>query len=116
MELLVLRVISVLYYIGYVVGFVWTTPPMFEAFTLVVSVMVALVLVYRFNVWSGYKKFTRADQEMVLFAAGFVLVSSFTEYLSAWKESMKKELNRIRGDGRDPAFGLEVDAKDELIE
>jgi hypothetical protein len=116
MELIVLRVISVLYYIGYVMGFLWTTPPMFEAFTFVVSVMVALLLMYRFNLWSDYKKFTRADQEMVLFAAGFVLVSSFTEYISALKEMMKKELNRIRGDGRDPAFGFEVDAKDQLIQ
>jgi len=104
--LTVFRIVSVLYYIGFVVGFLWTTPPIFVTFTFVVKVMMAMFLIYRFNMWSDYKKFTRLDQEMVLFVAGFILVSSFTDYINHFLEKVKKELNRIRGVGGDPAFGF----------
>jgi len=88
-ELWVLRVISMLYYLGFVIGFIWTHPPMFATFTFVVKVAMALFLIYRFNSFNDYKKFTQLDREIVMFSAGFILVSSFTDYINQVVERVK---------------------------
>jgi len=89
-ELWVLRVISLLYYLGFVIGFFMARPPMFATFTFVVKVAMALFLIYRFNPWTEYKKFTEFDREIVMFSAGFILVSSFTDYINHFIDTVVK--------------------------
>ncbi len=88
-ELWALRTISITYYIGFLIGFIWTRPPLFATFTFVVKVAMALFLLYRFNMFTDYKKFTQVDREIVLFAAGFILVSSFTDYINQFVEVIR---------------------------
>jgi hypothetical protein len=62
---------------------------MFATFTFVVKVAMALFLIYRFNSFNDYKKFTQLDREIVMFSAGFILVSSFTDYINQVVERVK---------------------------
>ena len=89
-ELWLLRTISILYYLGFMIGFFWARPPMFAEFMFTVKVVMALFLVYRFNSFTDYKKFTQFDREIVMFSAGFVLVSSFAEYIDPFVERVKR--------------------------
>jgi hypothetical protein len=48
----------------------------------------ALFLFYRFNPLTDYKKFTELDREIVMFVAGFILVSSFTDYINQFVQKV----------------------------
>jgi hypothetical protein len=56
----------------------------------VVKVSMALFLLYRFNHFTGNHPFTKLDREIVLFSAGFILVSSFTDYINHFVERIQK--------------------------
>ena len=98
-KLYVLRMISVIYWLFlvlFIIGFFKAPPPLFISFTFVVKVSMALFLLYRFNPYSDYKKFTRVDQEIVLFVAGFILVASFTDYINRFTDRLKQTLSEWR--------------------
>ena len=80
------RLGSFLYYLGFVIGFFWTRPPVFATFTFAFKVILAVFLLYRFKT---EKKITRLDREIVLFSAGFILVSSFTDYINQFLEKLR---------------------------
>lgn len=91
-KLYVLRVIGRIYWfflVLFIIGFFQAPPPLFTTFTFFVKVSMALFLIYRFNPYSDYKKFTRVDQEIVLFVAGFILVASFTDYINQFIEKIR---------------------------
>ena len=91
-KLYLLHLISAIYWtflVLFVVGFFKTPPPLFTTFTFVVKVSMALFLLYRFNPYSDYKRFTRVDQEIVLGVAGFILVASFTDYINHFIDKVK---------------------------
>ena len=94
-ELWALRTISLLYYLGFVIGFFMARPPLFATFTFVVKVAMALFLIYRFNSFNDYKKFTEIDREIVMFSAGFILVSSFTDYINMFVDTVVKSLGNV---------------------
>ena len=89
-ELWALRTISLVYDLGFVIGFFMSRPPLFATFTFVVKVAMALFLIYRFNSFNDYKKFTEIDREIVMFSAVFILVSSFTDYINMFVDTVVK--------------------------
>ena len=101
-ELWIFRLISFIYYAIFIFGFIWSRPPIFASITFVVKVSMALFLFYRFNPLTDYKKFTELDREIVMFVAGFILVSSFTDYINQF---VQKVLPVIRTN-KDPVLTL----------
>lgn len=85
-SLFALRVIGYVYtsfMVLFILGFFQSTPPVFNNFTFVLKVLMALFLVYRFNPYFNHQTtFTKLDREIIMFSALFVLVSSFTDYIN----------------------------------
>jgi hypothetical protein len=80
----------------FVIGFFQTTPPVFVTFTFVLKVVMALFLVYRFNpMFNHHKTFSKLDQEIIMFSAFFILVSSFTDYVNLFLNTAQKIVGNI---------------------
>jgi len=80
----------------FIVGFYRTTPDVFVTFTFVFKVLMALFLIYRFNPYFNKSfRFNKFDQEIILFSAFFVLVSSFTDYTHLFLEKAQNLVTRI---------------------
>lgn len=85
-----------LFIVLFIVGFFKTTPQGFTTFTFVIKVLMALFLVYRFNPYFNKKiTFTKLDQEIILFSAFFILVSSFTDYVNYFLGKVQKIVSTI---------------------
>jgi len=98
-SLFAVRMIGYIYtgfMILFIIGFFQTTPPVFVTFTFVLKVVMALFLVYRFNpIFNHQKTFTKLDQEIIMFSAFFILVSSFTDYVNQFLSSAQKIVGGI---------------------
>jgi hypothetical protein len=89
--------IYTLFLVLFIVGFFQTRPPVFETFTFVVKVVMALFLLYRFNPYVNKRfHFTKLDQEIILFSAFFILVSSFTDYINEFVDEIQAIVLRMR--------------------
>jgi len=98
-SLLAIRMIGYVYtafMVLFIVGFFQATPPVFVTFTFILKVVMALFLVYRFNpIFNQHKTFTKLDQEIIMFSAFFILVSSFTDYVNQVLNSAQKIVGGI---------------------
>jgi hypothetical protein len=98
-SLFLLRMIGYVYtafMILFILGFFQTTPPVFNTFTFVLKVVMAIFLVYRFNPYfNNHTTFTPLDREIIMFSAFFILVSSFTDYVNYFIHTAQKVVTGI---------------------
>ena len=98
-SLFLLRLIGYIYTIFmilFIVGFFQVTPPLFNNFTFVLKVFTALFLIYRFNPYMNHKTtFTALDRELIMFAAIFILLASFTDLVNDVLHSAQKIVGGI---------------------
>jgi hypothetical protein len=60
------------------------------------NVFMALFLLYRFNPYFNHRiTFTKLDREIIIFSAGFILLSSFTEYVNDFLFTAQKVVVEI---------------------
>ncbi len=79
----------------FIVGFYTTPPILFEAFTLVVKVAMAIFLFVRFNPYRKEKIFTEVDRRIILYTAYFILLSSFTDYNNQFMTAIQTTVTKI---------------------
>lgn len=98
-SLFALRAYSVLYavlMILFLVGFFQTTPPFFNTLTFWLKIFTALFLIYRFNPYFNVKNsITPLDREFVMFAAFFILLASFTDYVNDFLQNAKRWVGSV---------------------
>jgi hypothetical protein len=81
----------------FLVGFYTTTPPAFQKFSFMVQVATALFLVFRFNPYRKEKQLTSVDRRIILYAAYFILLSSFTDYINLFMVQFQKIVTETTG-------------------
>jgi hypothetical protein len=80
----------------FIVGFFQSTPPIFNTITFILKVVTALFLIYRFNpIMNVRTTFTKLDRELIMFAAFFILVASFTDYINDFLHSIQNAVGKI---------------------
>ena len=98
-SLLAVRIVGYIYtvfMILFIVGFFQTTPVVFNHFTFVLKVFTALFLIYRFNPYMNHQTtFTALDRELIMFAAIFILLASFTDYVNDFLHNAQKIVGGI---------------------
>ena len=82
----------------FLIGFYTTTPPVFQAFTFVVKVIMAIFLFIRFNPYRKEKRLTEVDRTIILYSAYFILLSSFTDYINLFLSKVQKIVTETTGD------------------
>jgi len=82
----------------FLVGFYTTTPPVFQAFTFVVKVVMAIFLLIRFNPYRKEKQLTVIDRKIILYTAYFMLLSSFTDYVNLFLAKVQKMVTETTGE------------------
>jgi hypothetical protein len=82
----------------FLIGFYKTTPYLFQTFTFVVKIIMALFLLYRFNPYWKENRLTQLDRTIILYAAYFILLSSFTDYLNSIMIRLQKVISETSGD------------------
>ena len=74
----------------FIIGFFQTKPQPFEDFHFVVSVIIGLFLIYRFNHYRKYKiHFTELDQKICYSAGIYIIVSSFINIINTYTEKVR---------------------------
>jgi hypothetical protein len=81
----------------FLVGFYTTTPPAFQTFSFMVQVATALFLLVRFNPYRKEKQLTSVDRTIILYAAYFILLSSFTDYINLFMLKFQKIVTETTG-------------------
>jgi len=98
-SLVVVRVVGYMYTIFmilFIVGFFQTTPLVFNQFTFVLKVFTALFLIYRFNPYMNHTTtFTALDRELIMFAAIFILLASFTDFVNDFLHNAQRIVGGI---------------------
>jgi hypothetical protein len=108
---MLLRLIGVIYtvmMILFMVGFYKTTPPVFQTFTFVVKVCMAIFLLFRFNPYIKKRTFTEVDREIILYSAYFILLSSFTDYVNIFLVRMQKFVTETTGEIMQRLYKLNI--------
>ncbi len=82
----------------FLVGFYQTTPPVFQLFTVFLKVVVSLFLLVRFNPYRTNKVLTELDRNIILYAAYFILLSTFTDYINMILMKFQKLVTETTGD------------------
>lgn len=98
-SLFALRLFSYVYAVLmglFILGFFQSTPPFFNTVTFVLKVITALFLIYRFNPYMNVRTtFTKLDRELIMFAAFFILVASFTDYVNDFLHGIKNVVGQL---------------------
>ena len=81
----------------FLIGFYTTTPPVFQSFTFVVKVIMAIFLFVRFNPYRKEKRLTEIDRTIILYTAYFILLSSFTDYIHLFLGKVQKIVTETTG-------------------
>jgi len=81
----------------FLVGFYTTTPPAFQTFSFMVQVTVALFLLVRFNRYRKEKQLNSSDRTIIMYAAYFILLSSFTGYINLFMVKFQKLVTETTG-------------------
>ena len=93
LQIKVLRLISRISWlllILFLIGYINSPPSVFVTFTFVLKVILSIVLIYRFNSYRKTKvKFTELDRKIVYSCALFILLTSFTEYITYFTERIR---------------------------
>jgi hypothetical protein len=85
--------ISWILLILFLIGYINSPPSLFITFTFVLKVFLSLVLIYRFNSYRETKvKFTELDRKIVYSCALFILLTSFTDYITYITETLRDKL------------------------
>ena len=93
MILKVISRISWLILILFVIGYIKSPPEIFISLTFVLKVLLSLFLIYRFNSYRETKvKFTELDRKIVYSCALFILLTSFTEYVTYFTEKIREHV------------------------
>jgi hypothetical protein len=82
----------------FLIGFYTTTPPVFQAFTSVIKVVMAIFLFIRFNLYRKEKRLTDIDRTIILYTAYFILLSSFTDYINLFLSKVQKIVTETTGE------------------
>ena len=82
----------------FLVGFYKTTPPVFQSFTMILKIGIALFLILRFFPYQKNKTFSELDRKLILYAAYFILLSTFTDYVNLIMMKFQKIVTETTGD------------------
>lgn len=83
--------ISWLILILFLIGYLNSPPEIFITFTFVLKVILSIFLIYRFNSYRDTKiKFTELDRKIVYSCALFILLTSFTDYITYFTEIIRE--------------------------
>jgi hypothetical protein len=72
-----------------IVGFFQTPPAIFVTFTFLLKVFLGCFLIYRFNSYRSKVSFTELDRKIAFSAGSFILLISFTDYVSMFTDELK---------------------------
>jgi hypothetical protein len=77
----------------FIIGYINTPPEVFVSFTFVLKVILSIFLIYRFNSYRETKvKFTELDRKIVYSCALFILLTSFTDYVTYFTEKIREKV------------------------
>ena len=82
----------------FLVGFYKTTPPVFQFFTMLLKIGIALFLILRFIPYQKNKDLTEIDRKLILYAAYFIILSTFTDYINVIMMKFQKIVTETTGD------------------
>jgi hypothetical protein len=80
---------SAIFIVMYIIGFIGAPPAIFITFTFILKIVIAVTLVYKFGYNPTYK-YTELDRRIIIMLSIFMLVMSFTDYMNAMINDIKK--------------------------
>ena len=66
----------------FIYGIVYNEPQMFVQLSFIITIIIALYLMYRFNHFRRTRKITLMDQKMCSFAGFYLIITSFGDIIT----------------------------------
>jgi hypothetical protein len=90
MFLHIFSIVTKIYIILFILGIIQVKPTKFLELNLIMKILIAAFLIYRFNPYSGEnKKFSELDRKISYSAGCFILIISFADLLEYFIDSIR---------------------------